>query len=53
MNTKLYFDKIEEKFNKMSDEEFEQLLKDCGFGFEKVEQGEGGVFIKQSKRSEE
>ena len=45
MNTKLYFDKIEEKFNKMSDEEFEQLLKDCGIGFEKVEQGEGGVFI--------
>jgi hypothetical protein len=30
MNTKDYFDEVNEKLNSMSDEEFDQLLIECG-----------------------
>lgn len=38
-------DKYNSIFNGITDEEFEQFLKECGFEYEKVEKGKGGLFI--------
>ena len=32
-------------FDNITDEEFKQFLKDCNFKYEKVERGQGGLFI--------
>ena len=32
-------------FEGLTDEEFEDILKDCGFKYEKVEKGQGGLFV--------
>ena len=37
--------KLDSIFENMSDLEFEEILKDCGFEYEKVEKGQGGLFI--------
>lgn len=36
-------------FKNMSDEEFEDLLNEFGFNFEKVEKGQGGIVYKGIK----
>lgn len=36
--------RFESIFNNLTDSEFEDILKECGFEFKKVE-GEGGLFI--------
>lgn len=38
-------------FDNMSDEEFEDLLNEFGFNFEKVEKGQGGIIYKGQKYS--
>ena len=42
-------DKLESMFDDLSDEEFEDILKQCNLNFEKVEQGQGGLFIDGEK----
>jgi hypothetical protein len=32
-------------FDNLTDEEFEEFLKECNFKYEKVEKGQGGLFI--------
>jgi len=38
-------DRYDSVLNGITDEEFEQLLKECGVEYEKVEKGKGGLFI--------
>jgi len=38
-------DKYKSIFDNITDEEFENILKECGFKYEKVEKGKGGLFI--------
>lgn len=37
--------KLESIFKNLTDEEFENFLKESGFEFKKVEKGKGGLFI--------
>ena len=37
--------RLESIFDNMTDEEFEEILDECGFKYEKVEKGQGGLFI--------
>lgn len=37
--------KYESIFENITNDEFEQILKECGFNYEKVEEGKGGLFI--------
>lgn len=32
-------------FDNITDEDFEDILKECGFKYEKVENGKGGLFV--------
>ena len=41
--------KLESIFDNLSDVEFEEILKKCGFKYEKVEKGHGGLFINGEK----
>lgn len=38
-------DRYDSVLNGITDEEFEELLKECGVEYEKVEKGKGGLFI--------
>ena len=41
--------KLESIFDNLSDVEFEDILKRCNLSFEKVEKGQGGLFINGEK----
>lgn len=37
--------KIKSIFQGITDEEFENMLKECGFDYKRVEKGKGGLFV--------
>lgn len=41
--------KYDSIFDDITDLEFEEMLKECGFEYEKVKPGKGGLFINGSK----
>jgi hypothetical protein len=38
-------EKYKSIFNNLTDEDFEDILKECNFKYEKVEKGKGGLFV--------
>lgn len=49
MDIDKYFNELDSIFKNMSDEEFEQILKECGFEYEKVNKGECGLIIDEEE----
>lgn len=39
------YERYKSIFDNLTDEEFEDILDECGFRYEKVKKGEGGLFI--------
>jgi hypothetical protein len=53
MDMDKYFNEIDSIFENMTDDEFEQTLKECGFKYTKVNKGEGGLVIDDKERKGE
>lgn len=40
-------------FDNLTDEEFENILKECGFKYKKVDKGKGGLYINSNVKENE